>query len=80
MAAGQSTPTYLELRKEARPCCANTVLVIASPEGTVKVFPATRANDVSQYGGMPIRRVALAEAMDDVNNNLNAGCSDDVKC
>ena len=35
------------------------------------------ANDVSQYGGMANRRVALAEAMGDINNNLNAGYSDD---
>ena len=41
----------------------------------MKVFPATRANDVSQYGGIANRRVALTEAMGDVNNNLNAGCS-----
>ena len=46
----------------------------------MKVFPATGANDVSQYGGMANRRVALAGAMGDVNNNLNAGCNDDVKC
>ena len=35
------------------------------------------ANDVSQYGRMANRRVALAEAVGDVNNNLNAGCRDD---
>ena len=45
----------------------------------MKVFPATRANDVSQYGGIANRRVALAEAMGDVNNNLNEACSDEVK-
>ena len=38
------------------------------------------ANDVSQYGGMTNRCVALAGAMGDVNNNLNAGCSNDVEC
>ena len=29
---------------------------------------------------MANRRVALAEALGDVNNNLNAGCSNDVEC
>ena len=46
----------------------------------MKGVPATRANDVSQYGGMANRRVALAEAIGDVNNNLNAGCHNDVEC
>ena len=47
----------------------------------MEVFPATRGkNDVSQYGEMANRRVARAEAMGDVNNNLNSGCSNDVEC
>ena len=46
----------------------------------MKVFPATRANDISQYGGMANRRVALTGAMGDVNSNLNTACSDEVEC
>ena len=46
----------------------------------MEVFRPRGANDVSQYGGMANGRVALAEAMGGVNNNLNAGCSDDGEC
>ena len=45
----------------------------------MKVFPAM-ANDVSQYGGIANRRVALAGAISDVKRNLNAACSDEVEC
>ena len=76
MAAGQLTPTYLEQRREARPCCANTVCSLSlHPSEQWKCSRPHGANDVSQYGGIANRRVALAEAMGDVNNNLNAGCT-----
>ena len=38
----------------------------------MEMFPPRGANDVSQYGGIANRRVALAGAMGHVNNNLNA--------
>ena len=78
MAADPSTPTYLNLRREASPYLTNAFCT--SPKGTMKVFPATRANDVSQYGGIANRCVALAGAMSEVKSNLNAACSDEVEC
>ena len=73
MAADPSTPTYLELHREASPCLANHSARFA-------LHRPRRANDVRQYGGIANRRVALAGAMSNVKSNLNAACSDEVEC
>ena len=82
MAAGQSTPTYLELCREAHPCLAiNTVHVNCAlhPREQWKCSQPHGANDVSQYGRIANRLVALAGAMGEIKNNLKATCSDEVE-
>ena len=80
MLAVQLPPTYLMLHRVAYPCLAYTVRVALHPREQWKCSRPREANDVSQYGGSTNRRVALAGAMGDVNNNLNPACSNEVEC